>query len=96
LPVKDLSVHNTPSHVYAVYTCIVITLKAISIVSQRSHQHQAVTDGSITTFNPAVPITTAIHFIPLDFVLFSSFCLPIYIYVMYKLTEFLSCKILDS
>jgi coproporphyrinogen III oxidase len=49
LPVKDVSVYNTPPYI------TIINLKVISTVSQRSRQHQAGRDGCITVFNLLAP-----------------------------------------
>jgi hypothetical protein len=64
LPVKDVSVYNTPTYI------TVNNLKVISTASQRAHQHQAGREGCITVFNSAVHITIIFHFLSPHFVYF--------------------------
>ena len=64
LPVKVVSLYNTPSYV------TVINLVVISTASKRAHQHQAGRDGCITVFNSAVHVTIILYFLSPHFVHF--------------------------
>jgi len=80
LPVKDVSVYNTPSYV------TVINLMVISTASQRTHQHLVGRDGYIAVFNSSVQIIINLYSFS-TLCAFCSTCLLAHTYLMYKFTQ---------